>query len=478
MNIPKYKRDACVFVSNLKDITASPDYPITFRRDAYLLSEYYLSDDLLELCKTVKQTKNLLISDNGNFSRIKRIACDYEDQGKQIVQKAYTEIDERGTLSQESLNSRSELIQIIDNACATAIEKQDHLSILFRQVLIKPDYLIGFEDFTIPALYICGMLDPVFSPQASEIAGYQKKTFDLYSRQCHGEYGQQRSLESIIKFLVIHSYDYDSGYQGASEADGIDKDGIAISYGGPLKSRRYINSLNIGDTTEEFDEPLPEPYLTSTALTLGIVAGNREKDIPYHVLGVGSPILIAILGYLLSDSKAISVDSTAPFKDAAAGTIYGSRYALLKMDMYKMAASALISDKPYTSRTPFFRIFEKRFPSDWQGLKEEMNLGRKVSVNELAKELENNNELIEHYIPFFSRMRSGDDEMIRLLRIARSGHNYWILRNICKNILKKKNDPRQLDGWFDKEMKRYKKYGSPKWSKAVAKCHELIRKHR
>ena len=125
--------------------------------------------------------------------------------------------------------------------------------------------------------------------------------------------------------------------------------------------------------TVELPENLPETYLASAAIALGYAEGN-PADTPVHVLGIGSPILIALIGYLFGHSRAVSIDSTSPIQDSARGKIYGSRSGFLKMDMYKVAAYALINNEPYTSTTPFFREFEAAFPSNWERLRAELGV--------------------------------------------------------------------------------------------------------
>jgi len=252
---------------------------------------------------------------------------------------------------------------------------------------------------------------------------------------------------------------------------------VAISYGGPMLSKRWINSLNIGDHLEVFDEKLPESYLIAQSLTLGIINGN-STSIPFHILGVGTPILIALIGYQLRHSAAVSIDSTAPFKDAYAGKLYGDKRAYMKMDMYRVAASHLIAGTEFNSTTPFFKFFNSEYPGDWDGLRKKMNILPSMNYKHLAKELEKNNALLEQYIPFFSKMRAGSDEMMLRLRVCRAGHNFWILKRICQNVIKYRRDPVAFKKWIEKQIDRYTKSASYKWSKAVNKTYELTEKFR
>ena len=277
--------------------------------------------------------------------------------------------------------------------------------------------------------------------------------------------------------MVLHAYDYESAFLGAQNISSTQPVGIAISYGGAMRSKRWCEELKFGDVTETFEEKLPESYLLAAALTLGVTKG-LNSDTPIHILGVGTPIMIALIGHLLHRSRAVSIDSTAPFKDANAGTLYGSKYGFLKMDQYKVAAYALVNNQPYTSRTPFFKAFENAFPSNWAALRSELGISSSTSIKKLALALKNDHrDLVEKHIPFFSRMRSGDDQMMKQLRIYRAGHNYWILRNIVIAVRSRMHDSNALEKWTDYQVKRYQSVASYKWGKAVEKVFEWSHKY-
>ena len=196
--------------------------------------------------------------------------------------------------------------------------------IIEKQMLMKPDYLIGLEDLTIPALMMAHLTHECYDPDPKEVLPFQQKTVQLFKEQCKWEYWFKSELDKTLNFLVVHAYDYQTAYQGAEQILPNSDQGIAISYGGPMRSRRYITSLKIGTQTEHFDEKLPESYLIAQAITLGAINGSTTQ-MPVHILGVGTPILIALISSLLRRSPAISIDSTAPFKEANAETIYGSK---------------------------------------------------------------------------------------------------------------------------------------------------------
>lgn len=471
-NIPNYKRDKYIFISNLSEVTANKLYDLTFKRDGYLLSEYYTNAKSIDLAKYVKKRRNLLISDNGNFSRMKKIAKKFEKKGNAILNKAINEVDDYGKIDDSTLNERSDLIKSIYDTCSSVSKTIDSNKIIEKQLLINPDYIIGLEDYNITVIMMCGLLHPVFKPEHFEIKKHQLASVNLFNKQVKGDYGYNEQLKEVNNYLVLHSYDYKSAYQAAEVAKKSSADGYAISFGGPMKSRRWITSLNIGEETLQFQEKLPEAYLIAAAISKGTNDAMRN-DLPLHILGVGTPILVALIGCLFNKSRAISIDSTAPFKDAYAGKIYGSKHAFIKMDMNKVAAYQLRNNTPYTSITPFFKEFESQFPSNWTAIRKELNITSESEIKNIINDLKQNQELVEKYIPFFTKLRAGNDELIEKLRISRSGHNFWILNNICKSIRIRMDDDLKLQKWAKYQVDRYSKVGSRKWVIAIKKCYEL-----
>lgn len=474
--VPKKAEHRFVFVSNIKDPLADHLNPFPEYMEAFLLSQSYSTPKALDLVAKAQSLGSLIVSDNGNFSRITTIAGNFMEKGGAILAKAEQEVQTAKRVSPETLNERLQLIQEIELFIADERKKTDVNKIIHRQMQCHPDYAIGMEDLHIPVLHMIGLLDTVFEPEPVFVKPFQLNTQQIYLGEQSGQFGSKEELDKVVKFLVYHSYDYASARQAALLNKKSNAEGIAISLGAPLASRNYIPGVKIGNTQYVFSEKLPESYVLSIALVLACVKGDTQK-LPVHILGVGTPILIILLGCMLRKSRAVSIDSTATFKDADDGNLYGSRYAFLKMDMFKVAAFALVNDDPYASSSPWFNWFESLYPSDWKTLRQELNVTSMDDTNALAEKLKKNPALLEKYIPFFTPMRAGADLFIKRVRIARTGTNFWVLNQICAEIRKRLDNPAALNRWVDAEIKRYEMYASPKWATTVRMCFDIIKKH-
>ncbi len=474
--VPKFKRDAYTFISNLGPVTLDPDIPDTLRRDGYLLSEHYTSSATLKLAALARARRNLLISDNGNWTRMSAIARQFNDAGAALLGRAENEVA-GGGLTDQTREDRRALIAEVAQACERAQDALDLSAVIDTQLQMQPDYMIGLEDFTVPVLMMIGLMQPVFEPDAAEIMSFQDATRRLFARQMAGEFGFKQALHSTAMFLVLHSFDYASAKIAAQSARLTQKDGLAISYGAPMASRRWISQIKIEDVVEDLGETLPESYLAAHALTLGVVNGHPD-DVPIHILGVGTPILVMMIGFLLKHSRAVSIDSSAPMLDAFDGRIYGTKQAFLKMRMYRLAAISLVADTPYTSNTPFFAAFSARHPSDWAGLRNTLGVMATSDPREIEQILESDQALVRAHIPFFTRLTSSADPFFWDLRVSRAGHNYWVLRKIVDHIRRRRDDWPALRAWTEQEIARYVAVGHPKWARAVEASFELTVKHK
>lgn len=472
------KNAAFIFATNLSDSLISRVNPFPHLVEAVLLSERKSTATSLIKIAKAKDQGSMIISDNGNFTRMSEIAKTFIAEGEQILIEAETQININGGVSENVLIKRSLLIKKIVNQCKLELLNIDFAKVISKQIDCDPEYLIGLEDYTIPVLGLARLLQPIFIPDPRDIRIFQKETLKLYNSEKLGVFGNIEKLGNIRKFIVLHSYDYSSAAQGAKLLSKEQVDGLAVGFGGPMTSKEFINSIKIRNKLEVFSESLPEPYILATAMLVGVTDGLNDKSLPIHILGLGSPILIILIGYLLRNNRAVSIDATSTFKDADDGTIYGSKKAFLKLDMFKVAAFSLINNEPYTSSSPYFKLFETKFPSNWQQMQISLSVTAESNINDVVAKLKQNIDLVEKHIPYFTPMRKGDDELIQELRIARSGSNYFLIQRICKKIRKLKGDEPKLKKWIFKELDRYIKNASPKWASAVSQIIQIMNKHK
>ena len=468
-----YKRDRFVFVSNLGSITCHADYPETFSRDAYLLSAHYSSKRLVKLAKTARSRRNLIFSDNGNFSLMKKVARGFLDQSRLLIDDI-KQSRKQGAGFTTALKKRySTLWDAIELRCQQAMLDQNKSDILSTQKLANPHLMIGFEDITIAVLSICGLLDESLDVQYAQIKKHHENNLSIHANQLAGDYGEIETANSV--FYVIHSYDYHSAHQGALLARrNTEVSSLAVSYGAPMQSRKWRDTfIGSNNKTITLEKKVPESYVLAQLQTRAVLDAYKGKKPRLHILGSGSPIMMVLSALFVSETNGLSVDSSAPLKDAFDGRIYGSRAAYMKMKRLKLAAILLLQEDAYASKNIFFKAFEKHHPADWPGLYKQLQLHSGMTSREVIKLLEKNEDLVKKYIPFFAIIKGTKDPFYLDLAIARTGTNFAVLQEITERIKRRIDHPEKMISWVEKELLRYKNAANKHWARATEVAYAL-----
>ncbi len=467
-----YKRDRFVFVSNLHDITCDPENPLTLKRDAYLLSEPYVTDTTARKMLFARTRRNLVVGDNGNFSRMSAIARRHQSAARKILDSVDEDATGTPKVSARQRSDRRKLVDRIVQDCAEELDRQDKKKIIETQLRIRPHLMIGLEDFTIPVLDLCGLMHPAFADEVDQIKDFQKRTKSLFLAQAAGSIGVTIPDETELS-CVIHALDYATAFAGTYPLRRKNEiTSIAISYGAPMTSRKWVESIKVGRKRVKFEAKLPEAYVKAQSLTLGALRGIDRK-VRLHILGAGSPIVLVLTALFVPDTEGLSIDSTAPLKDAYMGRIYGKRNAFMKMRMYRLAAHHLVEGTAYTSTSPFWKAFDGKHPSDWEGLRRKLEITSDTKASKLARTLEKRQDLVQRYIPYFSKGGVGSKAFQEEVKVARTGSNYWVLRAVCHRIRRRLDDPEKIRSWVEKEIKRYEKYADPRWAKAARAAYDF-----
>src|SRR5688572_18289781 len=205
MRIPKRSTHAYVFVSNIKDPLAGIANPFPELMDSFLLSETYSTKQTLGLTADARKRGDLIISDNGNFSRMKAIAARFILKGQALLTLARNELLRKKELSKATLLKREKLMAEIVDHVKQEQQNIDVPDIVARQLACAPHYMIGMEDLTIPVLHTCNMLHPVFRPDPKVVKVFQKNTLKIYDEVKSGTHGFFKELKTILTFLVYHA---------------------------------------------------------------------------------------------------------------------------------------------------------------------------------------------------------------------------------------------------------------------------------
>lgn len=468
------------YLTNISDPILKVDKKYRKSIRSLLVSERYAS--AFKNSDNKSSDFDFFLSDNGNFTRLTKIAKNYTVNAKEI-NDALDELEkDKKPLPAALINKRKKLNAEVIESCKEEARKNDFTKITFNQLEMNPHAIIGAEDTTIPVLQITGAFDARLKNNIPDIFPYQNKTLSLYSKQYKGEFGGETTLKKIKKYLVIHAIDYNSMVKALKNIGELKHDGIAISLGGPLESNRYLKDIKIGNETIKFDNTHPERYILSIALLLAL-RKNISKKKRIHILGLGTPILILLAGYVFKDFKFVTIDSTATFQDVEADKVYGNKYGLSKMDLFKLAAACIVNKYPFKGISPYYKNFENKFKSDWNKLNTHFkttinnkNIDHNEKLSLIQLELKKNPKLLKDNIPFFTPMKLADKSMVKELRIARSFENYWINNSICTK-LNSFSTSNQISKYVLDEVTKYTKLNNKNYVDAILECMNLIKKY-
>lgn len=465
------------YVTNILDPILKVDQPFRKKIRTVLVSEKYAAS--FQNGNYASSDFDFVLSDNGNFTRLNAIAKQYLQQSITLEKTALAELSKNNKLSDTTIKARKELNHTIIEACRKEFALVDYTKITTKQVAMHPHAIIGAEDTTIPILQICGAFKPIYKNCFPGLLPFQKNTIKLYTAQQKGKYGSLDYLNNIHKYIVVHAYDYKSIEKAVITIKKSSPEAIAISLGGPLACKGTLKEIQIANKKITFTEPHPESYVLCILYLLAI-RDNTPRDMPIHILGLGSPILILLSAYIFKDFKFITVDSTATSKDAEVNMIYGNKTGLLKMNSFKLAAYNIVYNKRFKGISPYYNYFEKKYPSDWATLRKEFEsvlknklIKKEEQVSIIRKELESNPKLFKNTVPFFLPIRLADKKLKTELRIARCFENYWVNVKLCNqmNEIKTKN---KFKTHTINEVNKFAKFGSTDYVKAINELMKLI----
>lgn len=358
------------FIANLKP------YTLDLRPRGRWFSGYLLSTDyyspLRGLVSRVLEWRRLLVADNGNVDRIGALISEFQaeaatlDTARRAEEATLRRYARPGELSAALTGRFAELAARVSARCRDLTSVEHVRDVLRIQTAMTPTYSIGMEDFSISVLTGCG-IEPEYSRLPLEY--YEDKAsraLDFALRTRAGEFGPCPSPV----FAGMHAMDLDTAQAVGRAAGGAGADGIAAGLGAALDDRSYVDFRVAGGLVRELGAAVPRPYMRTAEIVAGLqlgftgVTGRRPR---MHVLGVGAPIMIVLLGALTRRRTFFAIDSTAPIKDAWSSktiSLYVDRPAPLKLKAHVIAQRWLEGSPGWSCRCTGCARFLSMHPFD------------------------------------------------------------------------------------------------------------------
>ena len=449
------------FVANLKPYTIDPESKRS-HFGSYLLSVDYASG-LRALVQHVHEEHRILAADNGNFDRIgtllnkltaSAIPLAEARKREEVALGHYARPGELSTSLRELYASFAK--EIAEHAAAARREDQVQ-SVVTAQLAMRPSYLIGMEDFTIPLMVGLGVerayasLPMSFFTKAADRAiAYGRETQDSTFGSCNANV-----------FAGLHAVDFDTARAIGKRAGAAKMEGIAVGLGSALDDRDFTDYRIEHGKVVPLGASVPRPYVRVLEVAAGLhlgfadATGRRPR---FHALGAGTPILLPLLAVLGDQGTYTATDSTAPIKDAYSSTtiaVYVDRPAPLKLKAYVVIQRWLDGTFHWDCSCPHCVAFVKDYPFKIEKAKAWwIGEGKRPLT---PTDLWAPSPLAEH-VPLLAMPKN--PAVRKRAGLARIAHNHWILRRLEAAIRRRNRTGEQLRDWVETVVEKYVEAGS------------------
>ena len=464
------------FVANLK--------PYTFHRgrgnrrfDCYLLSVDYLKA-YKNLAKKTRNEQRILCADNGNVDLIVKAINDntskagslHEERKKEEASLGH---DARPGELSANLTARYQTLanDISDNF--KAIPDLQHIKkVLSIQTKMSPTYIVGMEEFTIVTLTGLNIERQYTQLPLSWFKRSTERALQLALDTNSKKFGP---LQAEV-FAGLHAMDFDTAYQVGKLTAEVGIDSIASGLVSAMKDRSFTDFRIVNGQLINLPRNVPRSYIRTMEIIAGMhlgYASHSGNQLRFHALGLGSPILLLMIGLFSRRSGFTTVDSTAPIKDAHGSRVirlYVDSPAPRKLSTHKILEYWLSQDLGWACQCPYCRGFNQRFPYD---LKKARKWWKAQGERKLLKEDIRSASPLADFIPLMCYSKEKD--IRRQAGLARIGHNHWVLKRMEKTIQEKSTDPASMLTWARSQMETYLSFSgsSPSWKASAEEAWKI-----
>ncbi|GGS10281.1 hypothetical protein GCM10010169_63830 [Micromonospora fulviviridis] len=417
------------FLPNLHETTSDANFRTALGPAGFLLSPAYATGPKRALAGQLAAFGLEVLADNGNFT-LMATAFDRHSARVQTTLDAITNriglpltdldpgaltSDEAEQLEKLATDLRTEVLGLLP----TPEER------LASQLRMSATDVIGAEDPTM-ALWMRADLEPNLLPFTRT---YYRS---LNHRVCQEAIREIATIPNALQgryYTVLSANSYDTACDAGREAANAGVENIAVGFGAYMADRNYVGRVRVNGRWRALEARSAAKYLRTLLVAHGIQRGYAEvaghAPARLHCLGLGAPVMVALVAVLSADCEQVTFDATSPILDAANGTLYTEKDAYLKIRT-KAVVDTLLSDgrRSWTCPCPFCADFLDQTPLACGA--DRARLGRGPAT---TADLRPGGRLYHAMLLFAEPTRQPDRGRVSR---ARSGHNHWVLAKVCK----------------------------------------------
>lgn len=356
--------------------------------------------------------------------------------------------------------------------CRQAATDDRQRDVLSTQASVDPDFFTCLEDLTAPILVQLEIDPQAIGLRRAEIIGWQDRGLALAGGVMASRYGAFQG----VPYATLHAFDYDSAFQVGARAAAISGlQGVATGLASFLLDRSYVNSFVLKGRRVWVDgrRNVPRRYLRLLLVTMGLLDGfaSERGALPrFHGLGAGAPIALPLLALAGYGSPLLSLDSTAPEKNASIGKLFVNEPAPLTVSVDKVAQALIDDRQSWNCPCPACAAIQAQLPFD-------LPAARRFYAERIAPrpiedaDLEDDQGVGQHLsLLWSSKVQPQKKQILQ----ARVGHSQWAMAGITRALREHSTSYPSLREWVGRVCAAYQATTTPTFALQIDECLRLI----
>lgn len=459
------------FAVNLRSDTTSADFVRALRPWGWLAAPENTTSATRQYARKATRRGRAFIADNGNYARIGTVTAPYVTAAKQLRDQL-TSLENQLGRSAIRADLPPTLRAAYDGLARTAAAAAravmpDTETIIAGQQSLGATQLIGYEDIQ-AAVLLSLDVEP-------HLLGWERRRWRGINRTV-----AQRAADAAtahpdlaeLLYPVASALDWRSAFDAGREFAAAGLRRASMGFGAYMADNHSIDFVRVRSRTIRFNTRLPQRYLRTAIVARGFVEGYTttagHPPEALHFLGLGAPIMIAIVALAAQGVDQVSFDAMSPIRDAVEGTLYTARPAYLKIRARAIAAQIAHGERSdWACPCPFCRQFATNHPTD---LAAALAWGNTHTDEPVADDLRPGGGLYAA-LPLLAEPASGT--LRQHVTQTRVGHNHWVLNQICRDLRTHTRNNR-LQAAVQALVEAYaSRTNSPSFARAVRFGYEL-----
>ena len=275
-------------------------------------------------------------------------------------------------------------------------------------------------------------------------------------------------------YAVASAVDYNSAVEAGQAFGEAGVRDAAMGFGAYMADDNFTDHVILDRRRLDLSAPMPNRYLRTALVARGFWDGYRAATggapRAFHFLGLGAPIMVALVALAGFGTPLLTYDATSPIRDAVEGTLYLSKPAPLKVRTRRIAQQLASGERAkWDCPCPFCGAFTTQHPFDYRAGR--LWGAEHPGAEPTAANLRPGGRLFAAF-PLLSEPRGGD--LRTAVSFARMGHNHWALRKITRGLNASSSTRGRLAAHVDGVVARYEKAtNAPRFGAAVRFAFDL-----